>query len=105
MKKIVLFAALLALILTLTACTTTTGNRVTYGTDVQTFNYAYVRLDGEEIEKGFVTQWRDYDNSDVVQVLVNGKYYMTHYSNVVLISDPSLSPMTYSNSSIYGVDE
>jgi predicted small secreted protein len=105
MKKIVMFAALLALILTLTACTTTTGNRAVGGKDIQTFNYCYVRLDGEEIEKGFVTQWRDYDNSDVVQVLVNGKYYLTHYSNVVLISDPSLSPMTYSNASMFGVDE
>ena len=103
MKKIMLCAALLALILGTTACgQITTGNRVTYGADVQTFNYAYVRLDGEEIVKGFVTQWRDYDNSDVVQVLVGGKYYLTHYSNVVLIADPSLSPTVHSYS---GVDE
>ena len=105
MKRYILGALMLALVLTLTACTTMTGNHAVGGKDIQTFNYCYVRLDGEEIEKGFVTQWRDYSNSDVVQVLVNGKYYLTHYANVVLISDPSLSPMTYSNSSVFGVDE
>lgn len=73
----------------------TTGNRVTYGKDVQTFNYAYVYLDGKEIKSGYVTQWRDYDESDVVQVLIDGCYYLTHYSNVVLIADPSIGSVGY----------
>ena len=50
------------------------------GKDVQTFTYAYVRLGDRDIAEGYVTQWRDYNNSDEVQVLVNGKYYLTHYS-------------------------
>lgn len=82
-----------------------TGNRITGGKDVQTFTYAYVVLDGQEIAKGAITQWRDYDNSDVVQVLVNGKYYLTHYSNVVMIADPEQGALNYGDVSWHGVDE
>jgi hypothetical protein len=42
--------------------------------------------DGEKIE-GKVTSWGDYDNSDMIQVSVDGKMYLTHSSNVVLISE------------------
>lgn len=97
----VLFASLIAvicigMIFLLCGCEEhTTGNRVTYGKDVQTFNYAYIKLDGQEIVSGYVTQWRDYDESDVVQVLIGGKYYLTHYSNVVLIADPEMGSIGY----------
>lgn len=82
-----------------------TGNRITGGKDVQTFTYAYIVLDGQEITKGAITQWRDYDNSDVVQVLVNGKYYLTHYSNVVMIADPEQGALNYGDVSWHGVNE
>ncbi len=82
-----------------------TGNRITGGKDVQTFTYAYIVLDGQEIAKGAITQWRDYENSDVVQVLVNGKYYLTHYSNVVMIADPEQGALNYGDVSWHGVNE
>ena len=77
-----------------------TGNRITGGKDVQTFTYCYVVLGGKEIARGAITQWRDYDNSDTVQVLVNGKYYLTHYTNVVLIADPEQGALSYSDVNI-----
>lgn len=80
-----------------------TGNRITGGKDVQTFTYCYVVLGGKEIAHGAITQWRDYENSDTVQVLVNGKYYLTHYTNVVLIADPEQGALNYSDVS-YGWD-
>lgn len=82
-----------------------TGNRITGGKDVQTFTYAYIILDGQEVAKGAITQWRDYEDSDVVQVLVNGKFYLTHYSNVVLIADPDQGALAYGDVSWHGVDE
>ena len=82
-----------------------TGNRITGGKDVQTFTYCYIVLDGQEIARGSITQWRDYDESDVVQVLVNGKFYLTHYSNVVLIADPEQGALAYGDVSWHGVDE
>lgn len=86
--KIALLAILLVTSLAVFAgCEHKTGNRITGGKDVQ----------------GAVTQWRDYDNSDVVQVLVDGKYFLTHYTNVVLVADPNQGALTYSDVS-YGWD-
>ena len=84
-----------------------TGNRITGGKDVQTFTYCYVVLGGKEIVRGAITNWRDYSNSDVVQVLVNGKYYLTHYSNVVMIADPEQGALSYGDVGLMwdGVDE
>jgi len=107
-KVIFLVLILLAGLVTFASCDSSyykTGNRITGGSDVQTFTYAYVVLDGQEIVRGSITQWRDYDNSDVVQVLVNGKYYLTHYSNVVLIADPDQGALNYGDASWHGVDE
>ena len=99
MKKIVLFTLLILLVLVLAGCENVhkTGNRITGGKDVQTFTYAYVVLGGKEVARGAVTQWRDYDNSDTVQVLVNGKFYLTHYTNVVLVADPEQGALSYSD--------
>lgn len=42
--------------------------------------------DGEKLE-GAVTSWNDYDGSDMIQVAIDGKTYLTHSSNVVMISE------------------
>lgn len=101
-KIILLVAVLLASLFIFASCDNPhkTGNRITGGKDVQTFTYCYVVLGGKEIARGAVTQWRDYDNSDTVQVLVNGKYYLTHYTNVVLIADPEQGALSYSDVSL-----
>ena len=95
-KIAALIVTLVVAMFILAGCEEKTGNRIVGGSDVQTFNYAYVYLDGQKIAEGGVMQWRDYDNSDVVQVLMNGKYYLTHYSNVVLVADPDLGSISYS---------
>lgn len=107
MKKILLATALLlALLLTLTGCSQIqTGNRVVRGADVQTFTYAYIALGGERLVHGYITQWRDYDNSDTVQVMIDGKYYLTHYTNVVMVADPSQGNLTHSAPSLWGKEE
>ena len=97
-KKVVALVLLLALaVFVMAGCEYKTGNRITGGKDVQTFTYAYIRLGGEEIVKGYITQWRDYDDSDTVQVMIGGKYYLTHYTNVVMIADPEQGALQYSN--------
>lgn len=97
-KKVIVLACLLVICLALFAgCEYKTGNRITGGKDVQTFTYAYVMLDGQEIVKGYINQWRDYDDSDVVQVMIGGRYYLTHYSNVVMIADPEHGALQYSD--------
>lgn len=96
MKKIVLYAVLLVvLVAVLSGCQFKHGNRIVAGKDVTTFTYAYIRLGDKDIDEGYVTQWRDYDDSDTVQVLINGKFYLTHYSCVVLVADPSQGALQY----------
>lgn len=51
------------------------------------YEYAYVALPNGEWVEGKLTGWKDYENSDVVQIVINGKTYLTHYENVVLVSD------------------
>ena len=107
MRKILLTTALLlALLLTLSACgQIQTGNRVVSGSDVQTFTYAYIALGGERLVHGYITQWRDYDNSDTIQVMIDGKYYLTHYTNVVMVADPSQGNLSHSAPSLRGKEE
>ena len=80
-KKIALVILLIVGLILLSSC----GNRQ-HGIDPnQTFTKAYILLNGEwqEIK---VKAWRDYDNSDVVQFIsTDGRVYLTHYMNVVLM--------------------
>lgn len=96
MKKIFIAIMLVVVLFVATGCfIRVAGNRVVGGPDVQTFHYAWVYLGNNEIAEGPVTQWRDYDNSDVVQVMIKGKYYCTHYTNVVMVADPELGSIGY----------
>ena len=45
---------------------------------------------GDYSVSGRVDNWRDYNDSDAVQVTVDGVTYLTSYENVVLIYDPKL---------------
>ena len=101
MKKFLMALVLAVAILVMAACgTTTTGNRAVWGKDVQTFTYAYIRLGEKDIVEGYITQWRDYDDSDVVQIMIDGKYYLTHYSCVVMIADPHHGSLGYADGDV-----
>ena len=104
-KILVVIVLLLACLFVFAGCERKMGNRIVGGKDVQTFTYAYVVIGGQKVAEGAVTQWRDYDDSDTVQVLVNGKFYLTHYTNVVLVADPSQGALSYGDSSWAGIDE
>ena len=51
------------------------------------FNRAIIRLPNGEVVDGKVSSWLDYSDSDAVQVTIDGKTYLTHYSNVCLMDD------------------
>lgn len=100
-KRLILLVAIVVLAVLLAGCEIKRGNRIIEGKDVQTFTYCYIRLGDKDIAEGYITQWRDYNNSDAVQVLVNGKYYLTHYSCVVLVADPSQGALQYSDPHVW----
>ena len=54
-----------------------------------TYSYerAIICLPNGEIVEGRVTSWTDFEDGDQLQVKIDGKTYLVHSSNVVLISD------------------
>ena len=62
------------------------GNRRLVDTKYR-FGYGIIRLPNGEVVEGKVSSWLDYSDSDVVQVTLQGKTYLTIYVNVCLIDD------------------
>lgn len=50
------------------------------------FDYAYIKMPNGEVIEGEVQAWRDYEDGDQLQVTINDVTYLTHASNVCLIS-------------------
>ncbi len=84
MKKVI--AVLLAVIVLLTVCLLSACNKqmvdLTYS-----YEYAIIGLPNGEVVEGKVSSWTDFEEGDQIQVKINGKTYLVHSSNVVLISN------------------
>jgi hypothetical protein len=84
MKKII--AVLLAIIAILSVTLLSGCNKqimdLTYS-----YEYAIIGLPNGEVVEGKVSSWTDYEDGDQLQVKINGKTYLVHSSNVVLISN------------------
>jgi len=84
MKKLV--TALLAVIVMLTVALLAGCNKqmvdLTYS-----YEYAIIGLPNGETVEGKVSSWTDFEDGDQIQVKIDGKTYLVHSSNVVLISD------------------
>ena len=84
-KRIIIFAILIAMIFILSSCGV--GNRQTGIDTVQTFDSFTIDFGGEII-KGKIKQWRDFEDSDVIQITApDGTVYLTHYMNVLMVRD------------------
>ena len=51
------------------------------------YEYAIIGLPNGEVVEGKVSSWTDFEDGDQLQVKINGKTYLVHSSNVVLISN------------------
>lgn len=51
------------------------------------YEYAIIALPNGEVVEGRVSSWTDFEDGDQIQVKIDGKTYLVHSSNVVLISD------------------
>lgn len=81
MKKIIMVVIMLVLVaLLFTGCNKQIID-LTYN-----FNRAIVKLPNGEVIDGKITSWKDYEG-DQIQLKINGSTYLTHISNVVMISD------------------
>lgn len=54
-----------------------------------TYSYerAILSLPNGDVVEGKVTSWTDFEDGDQIQVRIEGKTYLVHSSNIVLISD------------------
>lgn len=51
------------------------------------FDRAIVYMPNGEVIEGEIDSWRDFEDGDQIQVKIDGVTYLTHSSNVVLISE------------------
>lgn len=80
-KKILGFLLLTTMALGLTGC----GNQQVFDT-TYTFDYAIIELPNGEVIEGKVESWNDYEGEQF-QIVINGKTYLTHCENVVMIAE------------------
>lgn len=82
MKK---FVAILAVVILLCSVLVGCSNRQVFDATYN-FDRAIICLPDGQVIEGKVTSWRDYDG-DQLQVKIDGKTYLTHSVNVVLIAE------------------
>ena len=84
MKKIIalLLAVIVVLAVTLLAGCNKQMVDLTYS-----YEYAIIGLPNGETVEGKVTSWTDFEDGDQIQVRIDGKTYLVHSADVVLISE------------------
>ena len=80
MKKIICVLLVLVMTLTLVAC-----NRQIFDVTYE-FDRAIIELPNGEIIEGSITSWRDFEG-DQIQVKIDGKTYLVHSSDIVMIAE------------------
>ena len=86
MKKVAIFVLFVFVIcFCLTGCQI--GNRNIGIDTTQTFRWAIIQLGNGELIEGPVDYWRDFDESNAVQITVNGVTYLTHYAHAILATE------------------
>lgn len=81
MKKTIIWILMLVTLLSLTACNKQMVD-LTYS-----YERAILSLPNGEVIEGKVSSWTDFEDGDQIQVRIDGKTYLVHSSNIVLISD------------------
>lgn len=81
MKRALIVIILVAMIFVASGCV---YNKQLIDT-AQGFDYAYIGMPDGSVIEGKVQNWTDFEDGDQIQVKINGTYYFTHSSNVVLI--------------------
>ena len=80
-KKLAILLTAVLMMATLSGC-----NRQVFDTTYK-YDRAIISLPNGEVIDGKVQSWRDYENSDQIQVKIDGKTYLVHSSNIALISN------------------
>ena len=84
MKKLI---ALLLAVIAVLSCLVLSGCNKQMVDLTYSYEYAIIGLPNGETVEGKVSSWTDFEDGDQIQVKIDGKTYLVHSSNVVLISD------------------
>ncbi len=91
MKKKIMIVTVLVIVVLLVAAVAFIINDNFYNRTLIDLTYAYdtaiIRLPDGQIVKGDVESWTDYNDGDQIQVKIDGKVYLVHSANVVLIKE------------------
>ena len=85
MRKII--AILLVAVVALSMALIATGCNKQLVDLTYSYDYAIIGLPNGETVEGKVSSWTDFEDGDQIQVKIDGKTYLVHSSNIVLISD------------------
>ena len=85
MKKII--AVLSVLVVLLTSALVLTGCNKQMVDLTYSYERAILSLPNGEVIEGRVSSWTDFEDGDQIQVRIDGKTYLVHSTNIVLISD------------------
>ena len=81
MKKLAIIVSSIVLAVSLVACNKQVID-LTYS-----YERAIISLPNGEIVEGKVQSWTDFEDGDQIQVKIDGVTYLTHASQIVLISE------------------
>lgn len=82
MKKIISIILVVAMMaITLCGC-----NKQLFDTTWE-FDRAIIMLPNGEVVEGDIQSWTDYEDGDQIQVKIDGKSYLVHSSNIVMIAE------------------
>lgn len=84
MRKTITFILCFAVFVVM--CVSMTGCNKQLIDTTYTYERAIFTLPNGEIVDGEVESWTDYEDGDQIQVKINGKNYLVHSSDIVLIS-------------------
>lgn len=78
MKKLAIILFIISTAIIMTECNKQIVD-LTYN-----YTYGYVELPNGECVEGEISTWKDYDDGDQIQVVINGITYFTDTTRVVL---------------------
>lgn len=81
MKKIIFILVLIFMLVLMSGC----------NKQMVDFNYkfdkAYISLPNGQCIEGKIDSWTDFEDGDQIQLKIDGKTYLTHISNVVMVNE------------------
>ena len=85
MKKKIICLLLAVVVILTTICFA--GCNMSVIDTTYSFDKAMIYMPDGTVVKGRVESWKDYEDSDAIQVEIDGKVYYTFLNNVVLIKE------------------